>query len=319
MRLIQHGRPVSPLLVLCRKYGVDVQDNVSPQELNDELQQKWFKEGYLRYQIKGDPPEADDRELLRQLDLTDTVTPVADIDPHDPYWGSIEPLPVHMYAGALGLGALRARMISRLAFLAYYHGHYLFECSTVYLLGGQRKLDPEKESREVLCTPAELPFKPGWVPPAEMPTTEAGMMRLVVEQSVLPTDWTYYVADAVLQPKDPAKPDGEKRSPNTGDTVRTLFDEGFRRRTGGKIWLYFQEDSRWEEVNPDPSALPLGNYLAVSNQPFVEYQQLAVQRTLPPRYTVRACGPASSLTLPLSAYLDNIAKQVFEELQGIRS
>ncbi len=83
MRLI-HGQPVSPLLALCRKYGIDVPDDVSPQKLNDTLQQKWFKEGYLRYQISGELPKEDDLALLRELDCIDEVPPFVEFPPAYP-------------------------------------------------------------------------------------------------------------------------------------------------------------------------------------------------------------------------------------------
>jgi hypothetical protein len=57
----------------------------------------------------------------------------------------------------------------------------------------------------------------------------------------------------------------------------------------------------------------------------VQYQELTVQNAYrmcvalgyaPSGFIFNACGPESSLTLPLATYLDNIAKQVYEELQS---
>lgn len=295
MPLIQHGRPDLNLLTLCRKCGVNVTDDVSPTALNDQLQEIWFKAGYLRYQIKGEPPSDEDWELLRKLGFIDEVAPPAST----------------YFAGFLVLGALRSRVVSRLHYLTQFTEPLTVR--TVFLLGGARPLDPVKESREVLCTPGGLPFKEGWVLPDVMPTTEAGMMKLVVEQSVLPErrDLVYHVVDAALQLKEPSQVEGEKQPPNTADTVCTLFKPEFRQQTGGTIWRY--EDT-WVRYNQLPT-LPCSTYLAVSNQPFVEYQRLAVQRVVPSSCRVVACGPAASPTLPLATFLDNIAKQLFEELR----
>ena len=292
MRLIQGSRLNPQLLVLCRKYGIDAQDSISPQELNSQLQQKWFKEGYLRYQISGDPPKDYDLALLEKLGFIEEIRPT-------PTWDSamyIDPpsYATYNYEDALLLGALRARVVSRLHHLTIIAHEIKFpqEWKT-YLFGGARPLDPVKESCEVLCTPAELPFKEEWTPPEQMPTTEAEMMELVWQQSQFTfapeyKSVHYELVNTPLQPKDPKNPEGEKRSPNTGDTM--------------KEWI--------TKCKPVP-----GHYLAISNQPFVEYQELTLQRLAPEGFTIHACGPRSSLSLPLATYLDNIAKQLYEELQ----
>ncbi|TSC73141.1 MAG: hypothetical protein G01um101438_164 [Parcubacteria group bacterium Gr01-1014_38] len=303
MRLIQNGplqnsRPVPKLLVLCRKYGIDVPDDVSPKDLNDRLQQKWFKEGYLRFQIKGEPPKDDDLALLRELDCIDEVPPFLEFPPEYP---PSEPRPV-IYEGMVLLGALRPRVVSRLQDFTTFAPRVDFQRDwKAYLFGGARPLDPVKESREVLCTPAELPFKEGWTAPERMPTTEAEMMEFTWQQSQLPPEWKYELVNTPLQPKT----DGGTRPPNTGDTAKEWFTKH----------------------KPRP-----GFYLVLSNQPFVEYQNLVVERALrecgaPVQsvfqhsfggegFVMCACGLISSLTLPLATYLDNIARQVYEELQA---
>lgn len=263
---IQNGKIVPALITLARKYGIDVSDDVAPKDLNDKLQQTWFKDGYLRYQIAGDPPSADDQQLLSELGCIASVAPASE-----------------RYTGVLLLGALRPRVVSRLHFLTCYQ--YTVEFDMLYLLGGARPLDPVKEGRDVLCTPAELSFREGWAPPQQLPATEAEMMKLVWTQSHLRASWRCTVVDTPLQPK----PDGSTRPPNTGDTVRE--------------WL--------RKYDPKP-----GHYLALSNQPFVQYQEFTVVHALPEGFSVQACGPESSLTLPLATYLDNCAKQLFEETRS---
>lgn len=279
MRLIQNGRPVPKLLVLCRKYGIDAPGDVLPQQLSQSMQEFWIQKGKPRYEITGEPPRGEDLELLGALGCIDDVCPPVQEDSPTPTMG--------FYQGVLLLGALRARVVSRLHYLLLWR-HYL-KFDAIYLLGGARPLDPIKEDRKVLCTPADLRFNDDWIPPKQMPTTEAGMMELVWQQSQLEPHWKRELVNTPLQPKC----DGGTRPPNTGDTVRE--------------WL--------TRHNPTP-----GRYLVLSNQPFVQFQELVVQRVLrecgAKDFTVCACGPASSLVLPLSTYLDNIAKQVYEEHQA---
>ena len=154
---------------------------------------------------------------------------------------------------------------------------------TVYTLGGSRPLDKDKESPTVLTTPAELTFKDEsrWTPPAEMPTTEAGMMRLVFEQSDI-TPWAGVFIDTPLQPT----PDGKTRHPNTTDTAKEFL-----------------------KVNPKP-----GTYLVVSSQPFVARHTLNVQNALPNGFTVVGIGYAAALTTPFKTFLDETARLLCEEV-----
>ncbi|MDP3685390.1 MAG: hypothetical protein Q8R32_00995 [bacterium] len=312
--MIQNGRPVPKLLVLCRKYGIDVPDDVSPKELNDKLQQKWFKEGYLRYQIPGDPPKEDDLEVLRELGCIEAEFPSpTDYRTWDPDVHIKPPsYAVYQYEGVLILGALRARVVSRLHYLLSLCERLAdgieetdrFRLGKIYLLGGARPLDPVKEHPTRLRTPAELPFKEGWTPPEQMPTTEAEMMEFTWRQSQLPSEWKHELVNTPLQSKDSKNPEAGKRPPNTRDTVVE--------------WIHPLPDQP-ERDPPKP-----GHYLVLSNQPFVKYQELTVQNAYrmcvalgraPSGFTFSACGPKSSLTLPLATYLDNIAKQLYEELQ----
>ncbi|TSC63488.1 MAG: hypothetical protein G01um1014106_489, partial [Parcubacteria group bacterium Gr01-1014_106] len=200
MQLIQKGgRLAFALMRLAQKHGIEVSDDMAPKELNDKLQQKWFKEGYLRFQIQGEQPSPDDLKLLHELGYIEEDPPVLE-DP--PGYPPSEPTPI-IYSGVLVLGALRLRVASRLHYMASFASRLYTqrpEFFTVYLLGSARPLDPVKESREVLCTPAELPFKEGWSPPEQMPTTEAEMMEFVWQQSQLPIEWKYELVNTPHQP-----------------------------------------------------------------------------------------------------------------------
>ena len=131
------------------------------------------------------------------------------------------------------------------------------------------------------------------------------MMDFTWQQSQLPESWKYELVNTPLQLKDSKNPEAGKRPPNTRETVVE--------------WIHPLPDQP-EREPPKP-----GHYLVFSNQPFVQYQELTVQNAYrmcvalgraPSGFTFSTCGPKSSLTLPLATYLDNIAKQVFEELQA---
>lgn len=73
---------------------------------------------------------------------------------------------------------------------------------------------------------------------------------------------------------------GSLRRPNTADTV--------------KAWL---------KTHPQP-----GKCLAVSDQPFVCYQDAVIRSLLPEEFSVETVGAADTGNLPISVYLDNLAK-----------
>lgn len=275
MALLVHipdGKPVKALRDLARRHGIEVGDDITANDLSDTMQKRWIRETEHQYQIPGGPPSHEDMDFLKELGLVDAV-----------------PAPQRSYAGALVLGATVVAVRKGLAYLVEqwnesadaYGGHRL-TLSTVFMLGGARPLDKEKESPTVLRTPAELPFKNGWTPPAEAPTTEAGMMRLVFEQSDLPP-WNGVFIDTPLQP---APPTTTMRHPNTTDTAKEFL-----------------------KTNP-----PSGKYLVVSRQPFVARQTRNVQNALPNTFTVTGIGYGAAATTPLKTFLDETARLLFEEV-----
>lgn len=275
MVLVHDGKPVKALLDFARRHGIEVRDNVTAKDLSQAMQERWLRKTEHQYQIPGGSPPPEDMTLLKELNLVDAV-----------------PAPPRPYAGALILGATVVAVRKRLAYLVEEcrknpdASGFSVTFPTVYLLGGARPLDKDKESPSVLTTPAELPFKADWTPPTEMPTTEAGMMRLVFEQSDI-TPWEGVFIDTPLQPT----PDGKTRHPNTMDTVKEFL-----------------------KANSQP-----GTYLAVSSQPFVARQTLNVQNALPDSFTGVVIGYAAAPTTPLKTFLDEVARLLFEEVSLLKS
>lgn len=272
MVLIRDGKPLGALLNLARRHGIEASDDITGQELSQMMQERWLRKTEHQYQIPGGPPSSEDAALLNDLGLMDAVS-----------------APPRPYASAFILGATIVAVRKRLAYLVEQckkdpdASGFSVTIPTVYLLGGARPLDKDKESTSVLTTAAELPFKMDWTPPVEMPTTEAGMMRLVFEQSDI-TPWEGVFIDTPLQPT----PDGKTRHPNTTDTIKEFL-----------------------KLNPKP-----GTYLAVSSQPFVARQTINVQSALPDGFTVVGIGYGAPTTTPFKTFLDEVARLLYEELQA---
>lgn len=272
MHLIREdGRPVEALLRLARRHGIEADDQITAQTLSEKVQERWIRKTEHQYQIPGGVPVANDMALLKELKLVDAVS-----------------APPGQYAGGLLLGATVVAVRKRLAHLLEHHRNGT-TVNKVFMLGGARPLDKEKEKPEILGTAAaELPFKPAWTLPPQPPTTEAGMMRLVFEQSDLPAEWHGVFIDTPLQP---AAEEGKTRHPNTADTAREFL-----------------------KTNPEP-----GTYLAVSSQPFVARQTLNVRQALPESFTVVGIGYAAPATTPLKTFLDEVARLLYEEVELVKA
>ena len=190
------------------------------------------------------------------------------------------------YGGTLLLGATLKAVTRRVDFM--HKGASVPE--PVYLLGSNRKLDPKLEMPEHV--PAILEetgalFADVWKEDAaglSWPASEIEMLGRVIK-------WNQVVWDVrPVSAPDGQKPDGSVRPANTAETVR-----------------------EWLKVAATP-----GHYLIVSSQPFCEGQKMAVERAVKEAgeegYTFDVCGPAAP-PLPLSRWLDNLAKQLWEEVQ----
>lgn len=266
--------PAIPLIKLARNHGIECDySNTTAAQLSAAMQERWLRATDHQYQIPGGPPSEHDLAFLKQLGLVDAV--------------SAQQRP---YAGAFILGATVVAVRKRLAYLEEQCAKdpdasgFSITFSTVYMLGGARPIDTEKESPAVLNTPAELSFKSGWAPPSEIPTTEAGMMRLVFEQSDI-TPWEGVFIDTPLQPTS----DGKTRHPNTTDTVKEMLKTGLK---------------------PD-------TYLVVSSQPFVARQTINVQQALPKGFTVVGMGYGAAPTTPIKTYLDEVARLLYAEVAAL--
>lgn len=130
----------------------------------------------------------------------------------------------------------------------------------IIILTGQRFLDPAIESEAILTDKNNglLPITSTWSM-KDYPKTETDMIRMVLEQSIVPQDWH---SIPIIYIDTPA-PLGSMR-PNTGDTIQ--------------YWLTTQ---------PIP-----GSLLAISEQPLIGYQDAVLRRFLPKSFIIETVGSA---------------------------
>jgi len=179
------------------------------------------------------------------------------------------------------LGATVVAVRKRLAFLISEWERGVTWMSFVFF-GSNRPLLAGKESPAVLMDTAnpDLPCKEDWSMAREdLPQTEFDMMRMVYAQAKLPDGW---IRDKAIFVQAVGK---EGRNANTRDTL-----------------------SVWGERQPDSTVL-------VSSQPFVSYQGIVAERVLPRGFEPECSGYAASSAIPVTTYLDNVAKVIFEVWQ----
>lgn len=142
----------------------------------------------------------------------------------------------------------------------------------LYFLGGDRPLNPEYENTNTLKS-------------SKTPKTESEMMELVWEQSNVPleiknqVDVHFISAPMKIDPKTK-----QLQRPNTDDTV--------------EMWL---------KATP-----PHGRYLAVSNAPYTNRQDLVIRTIAPNDYTFDTIGPAANKQERVIIFLDELARLIFQ-------
>lgn len=194
------------------------------------------------------------------------------------------PLQTH-YDYALLLGATAYRVRTRLRHLIELWNNGV-QFNTIVVLCGQRTLDPQLESLDVLLNANNgvLPFKSDWQFNGAIPKTETDMMQLVFEQSALPEEWKNLSIIFIDTPQQ-LQENGSWKRPSTQDTVEA-----------------------WFAINPTP-----GSILAISNQPFVGYQDTALRRFIPATFTIETIGQAASASIKIATLLDNMARWLYIE------
>jgi len=189
-----------------------------------------------------------------------------------------------IYSYCLILGSTASNVRKRLSYvLNLWQQGVRFE--QLIFLGGDRPLDPEKETIGVLLdrTNLDLPIRSSWEQPLNLPTTETGAMQLVFSQAELPEGFENVAVTFINSPMK-QRPDGTLTRPTTGDTI--------------DLWL---------STNPLP-----GSCLFISHQPYVGYQDSVVRTLMPKDFPVETVGNEGTET-NISVLLDNIARWLYQE------
>lgn len=189
------------------------------------------------------------------------------------------------YDYCLMLGATVQRVRTRFAYLLDLHKQGV-TCQQIIMLGGKRRLDEKIESATQLLDAhnTDLLFKKDWQLNQALPTNETEMMRMVVDQTDLPADFAKKIIfiDTPMQSNGDGAP---MRRPNTGDTI--------------KQWLK-------SHVKP-------GSCLAISNQPYIGYQDSVIRTFLPESFSLETVGPRAEDDSTIAATLDSIARWLYQE------
>ena len=98
--------------------------------------------------------------------------------------------------------------------------------------------------------------------------------------------------------------DPKSRFPEGMDKVR-IFEVNTFNKEGGKRANTQDTVNSWLKTKPDA-----GEVLVVSSQPYVQYQQAAVQSVMPPEFRTEAVGAAAADDVKISVALDSFARQI---------
>jgi len=275
MKLIENGLTNAALEALVRMQGMEIDTHRDPRVLNALLQEKWVKAKEGVFRAQLGGRFPTEEEMALLRQLG------ADAIPID---FNVE------YGGTLLLGATLKAVARRTTFLvSEWDRESEFPPLPLYLLGSGRLLDVNQEMPEHVPT---ILRETGacwgnWDDDARAgrwPKNEITMMERVLFWQFI-NDWE----NVSVWASDRSNPDGSTRPANTAETV--------------KAWL--------TQAQP-------GHYLIVSSQPFCENQKMAVERAVKEAgvggYSFDVCGPEAP-PLPLSRWLDNLAKQLWEEVQ----
>lgn len=216
----------------------------------------------------------------------------------EPLRPQIKPLLMHLgfveetapnfntYQGALVHGALLGRLRLRLSYLVELWKQGI-RFKDLYFLTGERPLILPYEDRAAFFNDrlSSLKIRSDWQEPAILPQTEKEMVELIWEQSDIPQEMRQQVAVYFISAPMKTASIGQKLlRPDTEDTVA--------------LWL---------ETNPAP-----GSYLAVTNAPYTNRQDLVIRTLSPKGYTFDTVGSEASPQEKMAIFLDELARYIFQ-------
>lgn len=146
----------------------------------------------------------------------------------------------------------------------------------IFLLGSERPLNINKEILNILWIKEKLfRFR-------NFPKTEIEIMQYLVGLLNLSSKWEII---PILCPNITIN--GISRFANSGDSI-----------------IYWQRQTGYIK----------GNFLIISNQPFIKYQEINAKNLLSSEIKIFGIGQDADLNFPTELFLDNLAKQFYEEM-----
>jgi len=200
-----------------------------------------------------------------------------------------EPPRLKEYQGVLLHGGFLKRTRARLAY-AVKQWEEGIRFKHIYFLTGERPLESERENIEVFLNDSESPLKirSDLKLPAQFPSTEGEMTRLVWEQSEIPEEMRREVTvHFIIAPMKTDPKTGKRIRPTTDDTVYS-----------------------WLEQSP-----PFGAYLGITNCPYTNRQDLVTRTIAPEEYTFETIGPEADENEKMAIFLDEVARFIFQSKQ----
>jgi len=272
--LNSNGTPTKNLLNLLTELKIEHDGTLAG--IVNVTQKEWLRPaGKERWEVTG--KYINQKDIL--LPLLTNLRLIGDIKPTQSF-----------YDYALMLGAITTTSRQRLAnLISQWQQGVRFK--KLIFLAGQRPLNPEIESKEILLDKdnKHLPFRKDWKFNNNLPKTETEMMRLIFDQADLPEEMKKV---EVVFVDAPMKKDAQGNfvRPTTPDTI-----------------------NEWLKTNPLP-----GSCLAISNQPYVGYQNSTLKTILPPTFTVETIGKKVAIqTIKIPVILDALARWLYQEQKRI--
>lgn len=278
--LDEYKRPTPLFLKLCKL--LDIKDDASVKEINDFMQKTFYREsGQARENLPETSYESKKEQffpIFKEMGLIDQILPKnKNYDYIIVHGGSIRTIRERLgfLLKILDLGITTKQII---------------------IFSGERFLDPENESKEIICkTEDENNFfktRIGWKCPEKLPFTEKEGTEMVIDQLISDEDLKAKIN--IINTSSNISQNGKVyRSP-----TRTTIDEWF--------------------INYKPQK---GNILAISNNPYIPYQDIVMRQILS-KYdwfkqggTLETVGPHSLNTVSLAQHLNNISEILLTELQ----
>ncbi len=159
--------------------------------------------------------------------------------------------------------------------------------NSLVILTGQRLLNATLENHERLLNNQHkgLPSKNTWHFKENFPTSEPEMIKFVFEQTDIPRAWDTVSRIFIDTPPQETGSNSFRR-PNTEDTIIQ--------------WL--------KECKPQP-----GSILAISNQPFIGYQNAVLRKNMPQKFAMETVGSAYQDNESTTTILDALVRWIYNE------